>query len=355
MRKPYYLKSRQAWFVKTPDGKSQVYLGDTEEAAYTVWKEMATVQNAQDVNTPTWAIAERFLVWAQANVAASTYAQYSRYVASFCSTAAGKMRARDLQPYHVDSWLDGTTWGDSGRRTAVTAVKRCFSWAEEKGWLRVNPLLRVKGPAVKRREQLVGDDDHARMMGVTDGARKPGKRAAKLGIRPKHRAGAFRQVLIALRHSGTRPGMIAAVCVEDVSPAGDAWIIKHHKTEKETGRPLVIRLSPCLQALTKILVADRKTGPLFLNSLGKPWTRNAIRCRMRRLRESLDLPEGTVAYSYRHTWTTNAMVNGVGVATVAELLGHTDLRMISQHYGHLEQQPEHLLKAAAQAMQKKQA
>ena len=32
---------------------------------------------------------------------------------------------------------------------------------------------------------------------------------------------------------------------------------------------------------------------------------------------------GVVAYCYRHSFATNALVNGVGIAQVAELLGHS--------------------------------
>lgn len=351
MRKPFYWKSRKAWYVKSDDGKSQTYLADDEDTAYDVWKELTSVEHPTDPNTPVAAIAENFLRWAIKHVASSTYAQYSRYVASFCEPWGG-LRARELKPFHVTKWLENKTWGDSGKRTAVTAVKRCFAWAVEEGLLNNNPLQRVRRPAVKRRERLITDDEHALMMQASDDGRKPGKRLEKKGERAKHRAGAFRQVLVALRHSGTRPGMIAAVTVENVTPDIDAWILHDHKMRGKTGKPLIIRLSPCLQTLTRILLSQRDSGRLFLNSSGQPWTRNAIRCRMRSMRLRLGLEPGAVAYAYRHTYATNAMVNGVDVATVAELLGHTDLRMVSQVYGHLEKQPEHLKQAAAKAVRK---
>lgn len=127
----------------------------------------------------------------------------------------------------------------------------------------------------------------------------------------------------------------------------DQALIHDHKTKDKTGRPLIIYLSPCLVALTKVAAARRTSGPLFLNSLGQPWTINAIRCRMKELRRKLDLPAGTVAYAYRHTYATTALMDGTDLATVAELLGHTDLKMISQHYGHLDLKKDHLKAAAA--------
>jgi site-specific recombinase XerD len=149
--------------------------------------------------------------------------------------------------------------------------------------------------------------------------------------------------------------MVAAVAVANVSPHRDAWGMQEHKTRKKTKRPLVVQLSPCLQTLTRILLSVREDGPLLLNSRGKPWTSNAIRCRMKALQEKLGLPEGTVAYAYRHTWTTNAVLNGVDLATVATMMGHRDLRMLMEHYAHLEKQPEHLRQAAAKAMKRRGA
>jgi integrase len=56
-----------------------------------------------------------------------------------------------------------------------------------------------------------------------------------------------------------------------------------------------------------------------------------------------------VSYTYRHTFVTDALENGVGVAQVAELLGHTSTDMVMSHYQHLSEKREHLRLAAIQA------
>ena len=40
MRRPYYRRDRKKWFVKTDDGSSQIYLGETKREAYAVWESM---------------------------------------------------------------------------------------------------------------------------------------------------------------------------------------------------------------------------------------------------------------------------------------------------------------------------
>ncbi len=57
-------------------------------------------------------------------------------------------------------------------------------------------------------------------------------------------------------------------------------------------------------------------------------------------------------YSYRHTYTTNALQAGTDPAVLAELLGHGDLKMIVQNYGHLYQRHDHLKQAAADAVKR---
>ena len=52
--------------------------------------------------------------------------------------------------------------------------------------------------------------------------------------------------------------------------------------------------------------------------------------------------EGTVAYGYRHTFATDALVDGVPDAQVAALLGHASTAMLHRHYRHLTSQAQTL-------------
>ena len=62
---------------------------------------------------------------------------------------------------------------------------------------------------------------------------------------------------------------------------------------------------------------------------------NAIRCRINRLKEKTDLPKDVCSYLLRHAFGTNAILNGVDVVTVAQLMGHESLDMIKKVYAHL--------------------
>ena len=41
---------------------------------------------------------------------------------------------------------------------------------------------------------------------------------------------------------------------------------------------------------------------VFLNKRGRPWTTNAVRLRIKRLKDKLGLPEDVCAYLFRHTF-----------------------------------------------------
>jgi site-specific recombinase XerD len=54
----------------------------------------------------------------------------------------------------------------------------------------------------------------------------------------------------------------------------------------------------------------------------------------------------------RHSFATEALVNGVGIACVAELMGHVDSSMVSEHYAHLASNLQHMREMAKKAIGK---
>ena len=127
------------------------------------------------------------------------------------------------------------------------------------------------------------------------------------------------------------------------------WTFDKHKTAERTGKPRVVYLTPAMVDLCRRLVAENPEGPIFLNTKGRSWNRNSIRCRFRNIRAKLKLDDGVVAYALRHTYITDGLANGVPIADMAELVGHASTEMISKHYSHLNQKIEHLRNAACRA------
>ncbi len=76
-----------------------------------------------------------------------------------------------------------------------------------------------------------------------------------------------------------------------------------------------------------------------MSSRGLPWTVNALRCRMRSLRDVAGIGpdengERIVMYTNRHTFGTGACAKGVADRRLADLMGHTDTKT-TQKYIHL--------------------
>ena len=272
-------------------------------------------------------LVDLFLDYCEAQQPAS-YGWYRKFLQSFLNSYKGTVRA--LKPLHVRAWLDGRSWSQSTQRQAIVAVKRVVNWAFDEGYIRRKPLRKLKRPPMKSRQTLVSAKTHKAILKATDTA--------------------FATFITALRSTGARPGEIRAVTAEMVNLDAGVWVLPEHKTVRKSGKPRIVYLTPDMLKLTKRLMKEQPTGPLFRNSRGQPWTSNAVRCRMRHIRRALNLPKGTVAYAYRHTFATDGLEKGVPIVELAELLGHVDTTQISQTYGHLDQKTEHMRKAAARAV-----
>src|SRR5579884_1227093 len=71
--------------------------------------------------------------------------------------------------------------------------------------------------------------------------------------------------------------------------------------------------------------------------------------RVRNLRAKLPHLNGVVSYTDQHSFVTDTLGNGVGIAQVAELLGHTSTDIVIQHYQRLREKREYLKQAAIRA------
>lgn len=242
----------------------------------------------------------------------------------------GKLRVTRLRKKHVKKWLEVKGYNPTSANKALGAVKRAFNWAVEEEHIPKNPIAHVRKPKALTRDRTLTAEERDTILG---------------SIRDL----AFRRFVNAMTLTGCRPGEVARVTAADVDFESGLWILKKHKTAKKTGKPRLVYLSPEAAELTRELVAHNPTGPLFLNSRGKPWTRNAVRIRFMRLRERFPELKGVVAYTYRSSFATDALESGVQDATVATLLGHTNTATLHKFYARLSHRVDHLKDAAAKA------
>jgi integrase len=337
-RKPFYRSFDGWWYAQVRVGsqRKQIKLVKGKENEQEAYRAFCRVIADLEGEAPkphamtVAAVCDLFLDHSEKHNKAETFQLYRYYLQDFCETH-GRRMAVDLKPFHVSRWLDAHPKWKGSRANAIEAVKRAFGWTTEEGLLTNNPIKGVKKPPKGRRDRIVSREEREAILATI-----------------KDRA--FRQFVLAMQETGCRPSEIARVTAVDVNLDAGLWVLKDHKTARKTRRPRVIYLSPAMLDVTRTLVAKNPEGPLFRTPRNRAFTRNNIRCRFRRLREKLPQLVGVVAYSYRHTYATEALANGVGIAQVAELMGHTSTEMVSSVYGHLAERLSHMRDAAKKAV-----
>src|SRR5262249_3162324 len=227
--------------------------------------------------------------------------------------------------------LDAHPGWRGGRRNAVVAIKRAFNWADAEGLLQPNPIKAVKKPPQRHRDRILTQEERQEILDA---------------IKDRH----FREFVFAMMGPGARPGGVrkgtAVHCNLDLG----VWIVKRHKPANRDCTQRIIDLTPAMVELTRKLMEKYPEGPLFRGPRSKRGnTRNGVRCRCKRLREKLPHLPGVISCTMRHSFATQALVNGVGIAHVAELMGHVDTSMVSQHYAHQAGNVQHMREAAKKA------
>ena len=342
-QKPYFREFDGWWYVQVRVGKKrrQIKLVKGRDKEQDAYREFCRVMAGGVGPVPeatgflVVSVCDLFLEFSQKHHEAETYDWYKSFLQDFVGSY-GRLCVADLKPFHVNRWLDlHDGWKDGGRRHAVICVKRAFSWAEGEGLIPLSPIKAVKKPSAKSRDRILTEDEKAILLGA---------------IRDRQ----FKEFVIALIETGCRPSEVVRVTAADVNLDIGVWVLLKHKTGKKTRKPRVIYLTPTMVELSRKLMVEYPEGPMFRGfrkyaGQRKVWTRNGIRCRFKRLREKHPELKGVISYTLRHQYVTDALANGVPVATVAELVGHKDLKMIQSHYNHLSVKVTHLRDAAKKA------
>lgn len=249
----------------------------------------------------------------------------------------GHIDAMDVRPYHLLDWRQ--TWH------LIWSVQRLYSWAAaEMKMLPSNPLAELKRPDLGKRKRVLSPREIA------------------LALRASKRD--FRRFILAARECVARPQEVRELEWSHLRWQGgfrerDAALrsgaayfelaeYKGRERRKDPDEPRIIPISPRLGRLLARLARNRSMcGLIFTTSKGKPWDRNSLRERMRRVRRRINVPlavkgEKVVCYTLRHSGATNLAAAGMQTSVLQLLLGHADIKT-TQRYLHVRKQ--HLLDA----------
>ena len=128
-----------------------------------------------------------------------------------------------------------------------------------------------------------------------------------------------------------RPGALAALNVGDFEKRTAELTIGKDKT----GKPRRIKLPIEAAKLLASQLPDKlPTAALFIRANGQPWSKESWRDAINAAVAVAGLPEGTSAYTLRHSTITDLVSAGLPLLTIAQISG-TSAEMIERHYGHL--------------------
>jgi integrase len=325
----WFRKDTGWWMVTLAGKKTRLAQGrENKKQAERKFHEMKAV-TAQAPEAPTARIAdilEAFLDWAVTHLSPETLRNLKWFSKMFAEHS-GYLLASAARPIHLTRWIDEKEWGPTTERNARRAISRAFSWACEQGVLTNNPLKGMKCPAAKTRQRIMTDEEFRILL--------------------RHSTMDFKVLLFALRETGCRPKEARMLRWDQVKD--DRWILSQHKTAHKTGKPRVIYLTGAMQKLMRVLAKTNTSDYVFLNARNQPWTVNAMRLRIGRIKRVTNLAKDVCPYLLRHAWGTNAILNGVDPVTVAACMGHSNLEMICRVYVHLANEHQHLQEAMEKA------
>jgi len=236
----------------------------------------------------------------------------------------GKIRADKLTQRHLEAWRARMEAGEmSGRKKGIPS-RATFN-------RNLTALKAALNRAVSRRE--IPHDRAVEWNAIKPYRDADGRREVYLD-REQRRAlleaaqGDLRDLLTCIALTGCRPGDPAAMLRKDWDERTGTATFRTKTGERK------VPVSPAARALFDRLAKGKQPDAHLFTNEGEPWTSQAWAYQVKAAVAKAGLPAGTVAYTLRHCWITDAIVGGMDPVTVARLTG-TSLEMISKTYGHL--------------------
>ena len=325
-----WLRKQTGWWMTTINGVQHKLDKDEGAAKKVFYKLMAkdapATSRPAERRSAQW-LCDKFLDRTKEAKTSDTFRIQREHLTAFCKTF-GARSADSLKAHEVNEWLDQRDWASSTKALGVTIIKAVFNWSVNEDYLTESPLKKLKRRKVARRDRFLTAAEERALLSDADGC--------------------FRDFIVVLLKTGMRPFSEAAkLTAKMIDWAEGRAILKEHKNAGK-GKSRVVYFAPEVLDILKRLTACHPDGPLLRNARDAEWKRDTMHDRIRRVCDDAGIDHFT-AYTLRHTYISNALVKGVPVEVVAELVG-TSPKMIWTHYSQLNKMGSALSSAALKAV-----
>jgi len=251
----------------------------------------------------------------------------------------------------VQDYMSWRRAGDEAREVApvkeitlrhdLHALSPLFQYGQKHNWCSQNPVESVKVPSDKdaQRIHVVSQAEEAiyfatcELLEAEQLAKAAATKRRGTYIRAARSFRALRDLAKTMLLQGARPSEVMQVHRSHVDLDAGKWLIPESKSN--AGRR-TLKLLPEARSIFAARIAASSRGWLFEGKSVEAPMKDAENAHKRVLdRAALAF----VLYDFRHTAATRWAERGMGVETIAKLLGHANLRTVMR-YVHLSQ--EHL-------------
>lgn len=238
----------------------------------------------------------------------------ARFKRTVYETDFGRKPLAKLWMADVKKWRHGTGLSKSSQNRTMTALRAALNLAVQ--------------------NRRVGADRAIEWTLVRQHSHAEGRRQLFLDLEQRRRlidaaGGAVGDLIAGIALTGARPGDLrkARRSQFDSRTASISFFAKGH--------PRTVPLPQAALPFFERLAKDKLPNAwLFTRTDGKPWAHSDWDELVRAAAQRADLPAGVCLYTLRHSFITQALMDGMSTLDVARITG-TSLAMIEKHYGHL--------------------
>ncbi|MFA7050004.1 MAG: tyrosine-type recombinase/integrase [Patescibacteria group bacterium] len=225
----------------------------------------------------------------------------------------GQINSLDIEKYKSDKIKDGLK--NKTINNQLTVLAKCLKVAEEWGLLERTPKIK-KLKVQPQKFDFLTEEECKLLLDNSDGV--------------------FKEMVFFAIKTGLRFGELIAIDWNDVNLSEQLLIVRRSIVLGEMGstKSNKIRYIPLTDEVCQMLIQRvKKSGYVFSDNFGKPLKQHRCCDNLYSLCRRIGLRK-IGWHTFRHTFASHLIQNGVSIKAVQELLGHSDI-VTTMRYSHL--------------------